>query len=423
MADLITSLEKKYFENNINNISFHKFENSNTSSFIKNLFKVENAEIKINSRNKTSFFQSGGDNKNILKKKLNYNRLLDNKYSKNNNSCPILITNDFSKTNNKFFLKNKKSNYEERNKYLNSNFFPNKKIKTFHNDNISEFLLDKRIKILKRPRASESILKLKKNRQKTKYELQFEYRYKKIYERKLPLKDLRCYKSNLFEDSKIPLTYSQYFKNDTFNNSKLISTFKKSRNNNSNLDSFYNDSKEIVQENREEKNYEIIEMNGIKTKVLTKLSKFDTTDKNNKEDFHKIMKHPLIKEYYSYKFMKNLGVDNKIYKNPLEDKDLIQKIRNLIINPNTKQFRNGNIIKNSLGLVKSRSTNILTKNYKLLSEKGYKLLQKNKMNKLKQEAKEKVNYIEKIKEKLNLLMDKNLKVFQEHKDFIELYNK
>ena len=406
MADLINSFEKKYFENNINNISSQKFENSNTSSFTKNLFKVENAEIRMNSRNKTSFFQSGGDNKNILKKKLNYNRLLDNKYSKNNNSCPILISNDFSKTNNKFFLKNKKTNYRERNKYLNSNFFPNKKIKTFHND-----------------KASESILKLKKNRHKTKYELQFEYRYKKIYERKLPLKDLRCYKSNLFEDSKIPLTYSQYFKNDTFNNSKLISTFKKSRNNNSNLDSFYNDSKEIVQENREEKNYEIIEMNGIKTKVLTKLSKFDTTDKNNKEDFHKIMKHPLIKEYYSYKFMKNLGVDNKIYKNPLEDKDLIQKIRNLIINPNTKQFRNGNIIKNSLGLVKSRSTNILTKNYKLLSEKGYKLLQKNKMNKLKQEAKEKVNYIEKIKEKLNLLMDKNLKVFQEHKDFIELYNK
>ena len=163
MADIISSLEKKYFENNIKNISSHKFENSNTSSFINNIFKIENAEIKMNSRNKTSFFQSGGDNKNILKKKLNYNRLLDNKYLKKNNSCPILISNDFSKTNNKFFLKNKKSNYGERNKYLNSNFFfPNKKIKTFHNDNIPEFLLDKRIKILKKPRTSESISKIKK---------------------------------------------------------------------------------------------------------------------------------------------------------------------------------------------------------------------------------------------------------------------
>ena len=191
-------------------------------------------------------------------------------------------------------------------------------------------------------------------------------------------------------------------------------------NNNKNIykgNSFVLNSEEKNQNNINEKNYEIIETNGKKTKVITKLSKNDTINENNNQDFHKIMKNPLMIESYAYKFMRNSKADNQ---NPLKDKDLIQKIRNLIINPSIRQSRNYKAVKNLSSISKRKCLNSIKKDYKFLSKKGFKLLKLNKMKRLKEDAENKVHQMAKIKEKLNLLMEKNLIAFQENKKLLEL---
>ena len=83
------------------------------------------------------------------------------------------------------------------------------------------------------------------------------------------------------------------------------------------------------------------------------------------------------------------------------------------------EFRNGNLMHNSAGFYKKRNVSSTDKNYKLLSKKGYVRLKNYKINRFKLDVEENVQHIEQIRERINLLMEKNKKIFKEHKEEIE----
>ena len=131
------------------------------------------------------------------------------------------------------------------------------------------------------------------------------------------------------------------------------------------------------------------------------------------------MKHPLLLETFGYKFLRNLNNNYTIYKNPLHDQDLIQKIHHLIINPNTKQFRNANLVFISTGANKERKVSAPPINYKLLSEKGFLQIRKNKFTKIHKEIKEKTKNLGKIIGKINALMERNKQIYKDKKQEID----
>ena len=131
------------------------------------------------------------------------------------------------------------------------------------------------------------------------------------------------------------------------------------------------------------------------------------------------MRHLLFIEEFGYKFLRNLDKDYKIYKKPLDDKDLIQKIHHLIINPNTKLFRNGNLMYNSAGFCRKKNLSAQKKNYKELSNRGYKRLKNSEINRFNQDVEDNAHHIEDIKDKINMLMERNKKIFKEHKEELE----
>ena len=131
------------------------------------------------------------------------------------------------------------------------------------------------------------------------------------------------------------------------------------------------------------------------------------------------MKHPFVIETYGYDFLRNLKNEYKIYENPFEDKNLIYNIHNLIINPNTKKFRNDNLIIGA-DFYKRKNKGELAKNYKLLSKRGYKKMQNSIMRGLKRDVEKNISHMHRIKLKLDILMENNIKKFKEHRE--ELIN-
>ena len=97
------------------------------------------------------------------------------------------------------------------------------------------------------------------------------------------------------------------------------------------------------------------------------------------------MKHPFVNESFGYNFLRNAKKGYKIYENPFDDKNLIYYIHNLIINPNTKKFRNDNLIIGS-DYYKRKDKSSKEKDYKLLSKQGYIRLQNSIMKNLKKDA-------------------------------------
>ena len=269
----------------------------------------------------------------------------------------------------------------------------------------SNFLLDKRIKILNEPNPITYNSKfLEENNIHNGYGNNDSN--KKIFYNKLLPNDLKTYKEKLFNES----------------NNKNISNSKSQENIPpiNNMKKF--DSKKSFDE---EKNFENIEFNGIVTKVITKLpveqnfsEKYNEYNLNN-IDYHKIMKHPFVSETYGYDFLRNLKNEYKIYENPFEDKNLIYNIHNLIINPNTKKFRNDNLIIGA-EFYKRKNKAELAKNYKLLSKRGYKRLQNSIMRGLKKDVEKNISHMHRIKLKLDILMENNIKKFKEHRE--ELIN-
>ena len=383
----------------------------------------------------------------INRKRLNYS-----------NSCPILILNNLPIKQNKCYKEENNNEFNNENIYPNINyniksfrnkneygrnnkllkkrqfynnipFYSNRGIKTFYKTNNFGHLLNKRIKIIKKPQTCEPNKNRKKGEEKNRYEIEFNYRYKKMFDRKLPLNDLRNYKAILFEESRLNQPNSQYYPkvndDNVFTNKKINSTIKEydtnkylveNKDKNDNNNSLPNKSN-----NLDNTNFETIELHGIITKVMTKLPKteINNNSENIKQDFHQIMRHPLSIEEFGYKFLRNLDKDYKIFKKPLDDKDLIQKIHHLIINPNTKLFRNGNLMYNSAGFCRKKNLSAQQKNYKELSNRGYKRLKNNEINRFKQDVEDNIQHIEDIKDKLNMLMERNKKIFKEHRKELE----
>ena len=67
--------------------------------------------------------------------------------------------------------------------FYNIPFYSNRGIKTFYKTNNFGHLLDKRIKIIKKPQTCEQNKNRKKSEEKNKYEIEFNYRYKKMIDR------------------------------------------------------------------------------------------------------------------------------------------------------------------------------------------------------------------------------------------------
>ena len=136
-------LEEKFIENNLRNLSSNKFESPESNSFSLNKKEVEkglenyiiNNKNKSNKKISTSTLQSGKKiNNRFHQKMMNddiYNNLKNRiffnstNYNKNKrglkkiNSCPVLVFNNFSKTEDKFWNAKKHHN---NNPNLNFNF-------------------------------------------------------------------------------------------------------------------------------------------------------------------------------------------------------------------------------------------------------------------------------------------------------------
>ena len=426
------SLEKS-LENNIKNILSSNFESPESNLYLTNKKDKEYDYIPIiksidisNKKISTSSLQS--DKKKIYNQKfINYNSNkkyifgIYNTYNKNrtlykSNSCPILIFNNFPKTNiNKFMEKN------------NDNYTKNICVKTFYNKNNNDgmFILDKRIK-LSHKQQNHKGGRNKKNSY-TYYDSDYnDYYYHKLFDRKLPLNELRFYRKTLLNGSKglrASRASSQYLPHR-----KEIKIFKNRKNsgnceNNKNYMSknSNNSGTKVKNDENNDSNYEKIELGGISTKVMIKFPKCekDSENENKKEDFHNIIKHPFTVESFGYKYMKNLKGKYKIYKNPLDDKDLIKKIRHLIINPNTIQFRNDNLMFNSKGFYRRKNSSLPYKNYKLLSQKGLERLRNDTMNQINKNVDHNFHLAEKLRKKLDLIKERNVNKFQEYQEEVE----
>ena len=434
------SLEKS-LENNIKNILSSNFESPESNSYLTNKKEKEYDYIPIIksvdiSNKKISTSSLPSSQKKIYNQKfINYN---SNKksifgiyttYNKNrslhkNNSCPILILKKFPKTknnNNKFMGKN------------NDNFNQNICVKTFYNKNSndSKFILDKRIKLFHRQQSSKLNYKRgkKKKNSYTYYDSDYnDYYYHKLFDRKLPLNELRFYRKILLNDSKgfkacrassqfLPHSKEfQIFKNrKNSGNSENSKNFMSKNSNNSRT--------KAKNEKNNDSNYEKIELGGMSTKVMIKFPKFekDSDNENKNEDFHNIIKHPFTVESFGYDYMKNLKnkYNYKIFKNPLDDKDLIKKIRNLIINPNTIKFRNYHLMFDSKGFYRRKGSSIPLKNYKLLSQKGYERLKNDTINQINNNVEHNLHRKEKLRSKLDLIIEKNVKKFEKHQEEVE----
>ena len=247
--------KKKFLEkhdNKIRNLSSKKYDSQDSIPFIKNkkIFKnrikgnlIEKSNRKlIYDKISSSSFQSGKNTNYQCNIKNNIN-IASNLISTNSTNyiCPSLFANNILETDNKFnlnencpnFLIKNETNYNKLIKNNLHHIYPNNLNNKINNtfktatDNVKS-ILEKKIKIVKKPKTCETTTikknKINKSIEKSKVESELEYRYQKMFERRLPLNDLRCYKSILFEENNNPRYSTQYEpkmnKNNSFINSK-----------------------------------------------------------------------------------------------------------------------------------------------------------------------------------------------------------
>ena len=155
-----------------------------------------------------------------------------------------------------------------------------------------------------------------------------------------------------------------------------------------------------------------MEFNNKKNYVAYKLqrrkenSPYFVVKNKDKPDYHFLMKHPFSNNYFCGSFINHLTFfNNNSYindycerfqnlENPLNDNDLILKLHNLILNPNTNKIRNGELLlmyknfpKGTFYGNKNINENIVDKELKKLEKTKYGKFV-NKLNKTMQKAKE-----------------------------------
>jgi hypothetical protein len=405
---------------NRNNLLNSKTENKSIKKLKRNKLLSSSS---LNQNNRYNYIQNNyyHDIKNYKESSyLKYNKHLNlakNKKNKNKNIYPPIYLNRNEDINNA----NLNNNYYKN--YLNNDI--KRECSTFYSlgNNInSNFLLDKRIKIINDPQ--QQILNLNEENDNINIidDHGISNSSRKISFNKLLPNDLRIYRGKLFNNTKKRVHRSKSQESiptievDKMSNKKMNSCVGGDNNKTKSSDL----SKNI----EDEKNFENIEVNGRITKVMTKLP----TDKDinnssrsskNISDYHNIMKHPFIIESYGYDFLRNLKDEYKIYRNPFDDKELIYNIHNLIINPNTKKFRNDNLIIGA-DFYKRKNNKEIDKDYKSLSKQGYKRLQNDIKRNLRKNVEKSILNMKRIKCDLDILMENNIKKFKEHRE--ELIN-
>ena len=406
---------------NRNNLLNSKTENNSIKKLKRNKLLSSSS---LNQNNRYNYLQNHyyHDIKNNKESSyLKYNKHLNlakNKKNKNKNIYPPIYLNRNEDINNA----NLNNNYYK--KYLNNDI--KRECSTFYSlgNNInSNFLLDKRIKIINDPQ--QQILNLNEENDNINIidDHGISNSSRKISFNKLLPNDLRIYRGKLFDNTKKRVHRSKSQESiPTIEVDKIMSN--KKMNSYINGDNNKTKRSDLSKNIEDEKNFENIEVNGRITKVMTKLP----TDKDinnssrsskNISDYHNIMKHPFIIESYGYDFLRNLKDEYKIYRNPFDDKELIYNIHNLIINPNTKKFRNDNLIIGA-DFYKRKNNKEIDKDYKSLSKQGYKRLQNDIKRNLRKNVEKSILNMKRIKCDLDILMENNIKKFKEHRE--ELIN-
>ena len=424
----------KYSISNNDNKSLNNYQINNRPSSLINSHSMNRRKFNSISENNhpknKKKFHNGSISSSLRYKKLNYNhssqllplnnefRISNDKRNINMNNTSLFPYINMNKSNSEN-QNNNSNNREASTFYLNNNNINN------NNYSNSNFILNKPIKIMKNPQVFDSKFKLEENL------ILNQANNRPKYLIKTP-NDLKIYQEKLLHESKNKSRISKSQENISIKEEKVIpnskknSAINKNRDKNDKRQSLYNSINSVHNSSinsDEEKNFQTIDLNGVVTKVMTKLPLDD--DINNKKshdekvDYHSIMKHPFELESYGYDFLRNSKDQIKIYKNPFDDKKLIYNIHNLIINPNTKKFRNDNLIFGS-AFYKKKNNNKIIKNYKLLSKKGFQKLKKTVMRNLKKNVEDNILYMKRIKGNLNILMEKNIKKFKEHRE--ELIN-
>ena len=375
--------------------------------------KIRNNQI--NDLQKNNIYRIKNNNSTFLK----YSKYCRLNSSQNQKIYPNIYLNKNQIANNNI---NKNINININNKRPYNNYptkqGSDKNTDTFYsksNNEVTNFLLDKRIKIINNTFNSKN-LEEKENSKNNENAGNIFCTNKKLKFNKLLPNDLKIYNKKLFgesSDKKLNKSKSQEYIS-SIGSKKLLTH---SKINSSLTNSKINPSKSRRAD--EEKNFEKIELNGVVTKIMTKLPVDEdiNKDKNKEEkiDCHYIIKHPFENETYGYDFLKNCGNKYKIYENPFDDKELIFNIHNLIINPNLKKFRNDNLIIGA-DFYQRENTSAKQKNYKLLSKRGFKRLQNDVMKKLRKNVEETISNMYKIKADMDILLKRNIKKFKEQRE-------
>ena len=74
---------------------------------------------------------------------------------------------------------------------------------------------------------------------------------------------------------------------------------------------------------------------------------------------------------------------------------------------------------NSARFCRKKNLTAQKKNYKELSNRGYKRHKNSEIHRFKQDVEDNAHHIEDIKDKINMLMERNKKIFKEHKEELE----
>ena len=378
--DLWNQRDRLYKPNNLNNTPKLKNRNINPKNLYqrnkfqnecnRNEFNLTNFQLyydKITKENNQTIKSIPAKNIQFSNNKPNYKRSI-----KHNQSCPIINQNNYDSSPENLNIYSSKKNNILPNNYDNK-YLRLKKPKTFyHKKNIERTLLETPIKVNKNFSDIDDdyleLLKFEKSLQKLGNFS--ELKYKKLFEKRIPLNYLRYYKKYLLDDY-IPKKFSQKILLDKKN------------------------------------------QNGTKILINDENLSLD----NEKEDYHHLMKNPFSISSFGYKFIRNKKKIKDLNKNPLNDFELINKIRNLIVNPNTREFRNEALLKDYKKKYKNKKLNTI--DYKFLSKNGIEKIRKIKMNKYATQLEKNNEIVEDIKIRYDKLLEKNKREFIQQKQEVE----
>ena len=171
------------------------------------------------------------------------------------------------------------------------------------------------------------------------------------------------YKEEELKD-RIPINYLKSFHSKLFKQKKNFHKRKIESNDNEKVYSSKNSSESCGTSQMNDNisiKYEMMEFNNKIKYIASELhrrkkdSPFYVLKPKEKSDFHYIMKHPFSNNYFCSSFVNHMTYYNNSYindysekfqnlNNPMNDTDLIKKLHNLILNPNTSKIRNGQLL-------------------------------------------------------------------------------